>query len=92
MSVCARPGVPQWSKVESQQARGPGVTKCDVGRGHSQGVPDEDRRGAGTEVGKQVMKTRCEEVEEDGRVHADTSCKATWGSGRARWTGMCCCV
>lgn len=56
-----RHGVPQWSKVESQRARGPDVTERDVGRDLSQGVPDEEKRGAGREVRKQVMRERCEE-------------------------------
>lgn len=53
--------------------------------------PTRGRGFAGREVRKQVMKERCEE---EGCMHAyeNTSCKLTWGSGRIRWTGMCCCV
>lgn len=58
-----RHGVPQWSKVESQRARGPDATKRDVVRDLSQGVPAEEKRGVGREVRKQVMKERCEEEE-----------------------------
>ena len=36
-------GVPQWSKVESQQARVTCATKRDVGPDLSQGVPDEEK-------------------------------------------------
>lgn len=53
-------GVPQWSKVESQRARGRNVTKRDGGRDLSQGVPDEEKRGVGREVRKQVIEERCE--------------------------------
>lgn len=46
-----RHGVPQWSKVESQQARGPDVTKRDVGRDLGQRVPDEEKGGLAERCG-----------------------------------------
>lgn len=61
-------------------------------------LSDEEGRGEGSgrEVKKQVMKERCESQEVQGcvcvSVSVNTSCKVTSGSGRARWTGMCCCV
>lgn len=80
MCVTAFHGGQRWRVRECEVTMWPSVMWAETS------VSDERKR-----VRKQVMKERCEE---EGCMHAyeNTSCKLTWGSGRIRWTGMCCCV